>query len=165
MWMQGSTYTEPRHQEEVGWIVLRSVTFTPGKSPGTHLKEVEWTPGPIWRRTPPTPGIEHGPSSPQPSSLPLELLGPLIKVERIQNSNSVDLLVFQILIFKLILICKFQNVPCPLGFEVNIQNFSVEVSVDLPNETQSDHRSRYLNLCNFMQSGLGTLSGTHVQHL
>ena len=34
------------------------------------------------------------------------------------NSNSIDLLVFEILIFKLISVYKFQNVPCALGFEV-----------------------------------------------
>ena len=35
MWMQGSTYSQPRHLEEVGWLVLRSASFTPGKFPGT----------------------------------------------------------------------------------------------------------------------------------
>ena len=31
MWMQGSTYSQPRHYEEVGWLVLRSAAFTPGE--------------------------------------------------------------------------------------------------------------------------------------
>ena len=30
--MQGSTCTQPRHWEEVGWLILRSVTFTSGES-------------------------------------------------------------------------------------------------------------------------------------
>ena len=29
--MQGSTYTQPRHKDEVGWLVLRSAAFTPGE--------------------------------------------------------------------------------------------------------------------------------------
>ena len=33
MWMQRSTYSQPRHQEEVGWLVLRSAAFTPEESP------------------------------------------------------------------------------------------------------------------------------------
>ena len=33
MWMQGSTYSQPRHYEEVGWLVLRSATLTPGEIP------------------------------------------------------------------------------------------------------------------------------------
>ena len=34
MWMQGSTYLQPRHkEEEVGWLALRSAVFTPGKAP------------------------------------------------------------------------------------------------------------------------------------
>ena len=33
MWMQGSTYTQPWHQEEVEWLVLRSAIFTPSESP------------------------------------------------------------------------------------------------------------------------------------
>ena len=32
MWMQGSTYTQPRHQEVVDWLVLRSTAFSPGES-------------------------------------------------------------------------------------------------------------------------------------
>ena len=36
----------------------------------------------------------------------------------IQNFNSIDLLVSEILIFKLILIFKFQNLPYTLGLEV-----------------------------------------------
>ena len=44
MWMQGSTYSQPRRQEEVEWLALRSTVFTPG----THLQEAEWTPGPVW---------------------------------------------------------------------------------------------------------------------
>ena len=43
----------------------------------------------------------------------------IIKIERMQNFNSIiDLLTSDILIFKLILICRFQNVPCALGFDV-----------------------------------------------
>ena len=33
MWMQGSTYSQPRHSDEVGWLVLRSAAFTPGEIP------------------------------------------------------------------------------------------------------------------------------------
>ena len=33
MWMQGSTYSQPRHKEEVGWLVLCSAAFTPEESP------------------------------------------------------------------------------------------------------------------------------------
>ena len=33
MWMQRSTYSQPRHQEEVGQLVLRSAAFTPEESP------------------------------------------------------------------------------------------------------------------------------------
>ena len=33
MWMQGSTYSQSRHQEEVGWLVLCSATFTPREIP------------------------------------------------------------------------------------------------------------------------------------
>ena len=40
-----------------------------------------------------------------------------------QNFNSGDVLVSEILIFKEILMCKFQNVPCPLGFEVKHSTF------------------------------------------
>ena len=48
MWMQGSTYSQPRHQKEVEWLVLRSAAFTPGKPPVLILQEAEWTPGPVW---------------------------------------------------------------------------------------------------------------------
>ena len=37
MWMQRSTYTQPRHKEEVGWLVLRSAFLLSGKSPSTHF--------------------------------------------------------------------------------------------------------------------------------
>ena len=51
-----------------------------------------------------------------------------IKRERIQQFNSINVLVSEILIFREILMCKFQNVPCPLGFEVKHSTyFSVEV--------------------------------------
>ena len=40
--------------------------------------------------------------------------------------NSVDVLVSEILILKLILICKFQSVPYALDFEVKHSKFSVE---------------------------------------
>ena len=55
-------------------------------------------------------------------------LGRLIPIlcvlqNRIKNFNSIDLLVSEILIFKLILICKFQNAPCALGFEVKYSKF------------------------------------------
>ena len=33
MWMQGSTYSQSWHQDEVGWLVLRSAAFTPGEIP------------------------------------------------------------------------------------------------------------------------------------
>ena len=35
-----------------------------------------------------------------------------------QKLNWNDLLVYEILIFKLILVCKFQNILCALSFEV-----------------------------------------------
>ena len=41
-----------------------------------------------------------------------------IKIEGVQNLNLIAPLVSKIWIFKLILIWKFQNVPCALGFEV-----------------------------------------------
>ena len=41
----------------------------------------------------------------------------------IQNSNLIGTLVTEILIFKLILICKFQNVPFSSGFEVKHSKF------------------------------------------
>ena len=31
MWMQGSTYSQPRQKDEEGWLVLRSTAFTPGE--------------------------------------------------------------------------------------------------------------------------------------
>ena len=37
MWMQRSTYLQPRHQEEVGWLVLHSGAFPQRKAPGTHF--------------------------------------------------------------------------------------------------------------------------------
>ena len=33
MWMQGSTYSQPRHEDEVGWLVLRSAVLTAGEIP------------------------------------------------------------------------------------------------------------------------------------
>ena len=33
MWMQRTTYSQPWHQDEVGWLVLRSTAFTPEESP------------------------------------------------------------------------------------------------------------------------------------
>ena len=51
------------------------------------------------------------------------LLFILHQIEKIQNFNSVDVLVAEILFFKLILICKFKNVPCELGFEVKHSKF------------------------------------------
>ena len=41
-----------------------------------------------------------------------------IKIGGVQNLNLIGPLVSKLQIFKLILICKFQNVPCTLGFEV-----------------------------------------------
>ena len=46
----------------------------------------------------------------------------------IQNFNFIDPLVSEILIFKLILLCKFHNVPCAIGFEVKHSKVSVEFS-------------------------------------
>ena len=46
-----------------------------------------------------------------------------VKMERIQNFNIIDVLVSEILIFKEILMFKFQNVPCPLSFEVKHSTF------------------------------------------
>ena len=40
-----------------------------------------------------------------------------------QNFNSIAPFVSEIWIFKLILICKFENVPCALGFEVKHSKF------------------------------------------
>ena len=37
MWLQGSTYAQPRHLEEVGWLVLRSAAFSPGENPRCSL--------------------------------------------------------------------------------------------------------------------------------
>ena len=37
MWMQGSTYSQPRHYKEVGWLALCSAVFTPQESPDTHF--------------------------------------------------------------------------------------------------------------------------------
>ena len=45
-----------------------------------------------------------------------------------KNLNPIDLLLFDILFFKLILMCKFQNVPYALRFEVNNKNFYLEVA-------------------------------------
>ena len=33
MWVQGSTHSQARYQDEVGWLVLRSDAFTPGEIP------------------------------------------------------------------------------------------------------------------------------------
>ena len=46
-----------------------------------------------------------------------------LKIDSIQNCNLIGPLVSLILIFKLILICKFQNVLCALGFEVKYSKF------------------------------------------
>ena len=49
--MQGSTHTQPWHQEEVGWLVLCSAAFTPrGKTPVLISYEAQWTPGSVWTR-------------------------------------------------------------------------------------------------------------------
>ena len=50
-------------------------------------------------------------------------------MESIQNLNLIGPLVSEIWIFKLISICKFQNDPCALGFEVKHSIFFVQVSV------------------------------------
>ena len=42
--MQWSTYSQPRRQEEVGWLALHLTVFTPV----LILQETEWTPGPVW---------------------------------------------------------------------------------------------------------------------
>ena len=80
MWMQGTTYTQPQHQEEVGWLVLCSAAFTPRESPQYSFyrrlsgpqdqsghEEVKKT------SPPPIPRIEPRPSSPQSSTSLLEL--------------------------------------------------------------------------------------------
>ena len=46
-----------------------------------------------------------------------------IKRERIQHLNSIVLLISQILVFQLILICKFQNISSALSFEVKHSKF------------------------------------------
>ena len=68
---------------EVGWLVLRSTAFTPGEIPRfSFYRGLSGPQGQSGHKgvkkisTPPTPGIEPGPSSPQPSALPLEPPGP-----------------------------------------------------------------------------------------
>ena len=56
-----------------------------------------------------------------------------IKIEVVQNMNLIDSLVTEIRIFKFILICKFQNVPCALGFEVKHSNFFCIIFEDMYN--------------------------------
>ena len=48
--------------------------------------------------------------------------------ESIQNFNSTGPLGTEVWVFKLILLCKFQNVPCAVGFDVKHSTFFVEVS-------------------------------------
>ena len=45
-----------------------------------------------------------------------------LKIENLQNLNLVGSLVSEILVFKLISICKFQNDPCALGFEEGLKH-------------------------------------------
>ena len=68
---------------------LRSAAFTSRKAPGTHFLVGYMDPRTSLDTrhertkkisTPPTPGIEPGPSSPLSSALPLEFSGPLGKV-------------------------------------------------------------------------------------
>ena len=82
MWMQGSTYSQSRHQDEVGWLVLRSATFTPGDIPqypfyrslsGPQSQSENGVkknlhPPDTWNRT--------RPSKPLANTLPLEPPGP-----------------------------------------------------------------------------------------
>ena len=56
---------------------------------------------------------------------------PRLKIENTHNSNSIGPLFFNILIFKLILICKFQNVPFTLGFEVKHSKYFVFCKIKL----------------------------------
>ena len=60
-------YTQPRHLEKVGWLVLRSAAFTPRYSFYSRLSDPRSSSGYETVKktsTPPTPGIETGPSSP-----------------------------------------------------------------------------------------------------
>ena len=51
IWMQGSTYTQTRHQEEVGWLVLTLGRLYPRRKPPVFiLLEAQWTPGSVWTR-------------------------------------------------------------------------------------------------------------------
>ena len=65
--MQGSTYTQPWHYEEIGWLVLRSATFTFEESSRYSIYRRLTEPQDHSGRkisTLSTPGIENGPSSP-----------------------------------------------------------------------------------------------------
>ena len=48
--VQGSTYSQPRHQEDVGWLHLRSAVFTNGKAPVFILEQAECIPAPVCTR-------------------------------------------------------------------------------------------------------------------
>ena len=60
MWMQGSTYSQPWHYENIGWLALHSDTL-PQKSPGTHFTGGWVDPGPflIWRNEEKCPSLWH----------------------------------------------------------------------------------------------------------
>ena len=78
MWMQGSTYSQPWHQGEVGWLGLRSAAFTPGKFPGTHFIGGWVDPGPVWTRrseekSPPLRHLGSNPGRPARSQAPCRL--------------------------------------------------------------------------------------------
>ena len=49
--LQAHRGPQPRHYEEVGWLVLCSAAFTPRESPQySFYRGAEWTPGPVWTR-------------------------------------------------------------------------------------------------------------------
>ena len=54
-------YSEARHQEDVGWLVLRSSVFTPWKAQVLILEEAESIPEPVWTRmsTEKSPSLRH----------------------------------------------------------------------------------------------------------
>ena len=70
MWIQESTYSQPQHKEEIGWLALSSAAFIIGKTKVFTLKKAEWAPGTVCTRRreeksplPPLPGIEPWSSS------------------------------------------------------------------------------------------------------
>ena len=79
MWMQGSTYSQPRHLDEVGWLVLRSAAFTPREIPRySFYRRLSGPPGPVWTRrceekSPPLRHPGSNPGRPARSQVPCRL--------------------------------------------------------------------------------------------